>query len=99
MLKPIYDQLKDKNIANYVVFAKAADSKLYKEAAFTNQVEEAELNDAFLKGRLVICTDADNGVFEAAVKVAANKAYTMASTTVETTTTISMVEWAAKAAE
>lgn len=43
MLKPVYDQLKDKNIANYVVFAKAADSKLYREAAFTNQVEEAEL--------------------------------------------------------
>lgn len=98
MLKPIYDQSKDKNVANYVVFAKAADSKLYKEAAFTNQVEEAELNDAFLKGRLVVCLDAENGVYAVAVKVSANKAYTLAMTGVSPSEVMSFVEWAAKAA-
>lgn len=50
----LMDQWKDKNVANYFVFAKAADSKVYLEAAFTTQVKESELQDAFKKGRLVV---------------------------------------------
>lgn len=96
MLKPVYDQLKDKNIANYVVYADSTDSKLYDGVGTgKKQVEQAALLDAFLKGRLLICTDAENGVFEVAVKVSANKAYTMGTVS----TAVAFVEWAAKAAE
>lgn len=94
MLKPVYDQLKDKNIATYVVYAKAADSKLYKEAAFTNQVEEAELKDAFMKGRLLVDLGTSAGL-AAVVLVKANKATTLV---VGAQDAVTGKEWAAKAA-
>jgi len=48
------DQFKDKNVANFFVYAKAADSKIYLESTFTTQVKKAELQDAFRKGRLLV---------------------------------------------
>lgn len=50
----IFDDAKDKNVANIVVYAKSADNKIYLESAFTTQVKQAELEDAFNKGRLIV---------------------------------------------
>lgn len=93
----IYEQLKDLHIRNIVVFGKAEDSKLYKESTYKTQLKEEELQELFSKGMLLINTDDD--VYEVAVKVNANKAYTVTATTVESATTLSLTEWAAEAAE
>lgn len=53
-MKRLMDQFKDKNVASFFVYAKAADSKIYLESTFTTQVTEAQLNDAFMKGRLLV---------------------------------------------
>lgn len=98
MIKVIFDDAKDKNVANYVIFGDSEDGKLYySEGEGKVQVSQADLKDFFLKGRLLICVDSENGAYAEAVKVVGNKAYTMNSATVETVTTISMVEWAALA--
>ena len=53
-MNKIYEQLKDLHVRNYVVFGKAADNKIYYDAAYETQVTEADLKDAFLKGALLI---------------------------------------------
>lgn len=52
----IFDDAKDKNVANVVFYGDTTDNKLYLEAtgATKTQVKESELQDAFLKGRLII---------------------------------------------
>lgn len=90
----ILEHSKDEHVRAVVVFAKAEDSKLYVDNKFTTQLEEADLNELFLKGLLLICTDEENSVYEKAVKVSANKAYTMGTVS----TAIAFVEWSAKAA-
>lgn len=70
-LKHIYIDGNDKYVGNYLVFGKASDSKLYVDEAFTEQVSQADLQEAFLKGLLLIQVGTD--VFKP-VKVAANKA-------------------------
>lgn len=96
MLKKIYFNNKENECANFVVFANATDGKLYEEATFTNQVKQADLERIFAIGKLLINLGEDAGL-AIPVKVVANKAYTMNSATVETVTTVSMVEWAALA--
>lgn len=96
MLKKIYFNNKENECANFEVFANATDGKLYEDAAFTKQVKQADLERLFAIGKLLINLGEDAG-YAVAVKVVGNKAYTMNSTTVETTTTVSMVEWAALA--
>lgn len=98
MLKKIYFNNKENECASFLVYADSTDNKLYDSVGTgKKQITQEELNRAFLIDKLLICTDAENGVFEKPVRVSANKAYTMNSTTVETTTTVSMVEWAALA--
>lgn len=76
MLEKIYDQSKDLFVANYLIYGDSTDQKLYySDEEDKVQVSEADLKDAFLKGRLVICTS--EGVFEVAVKINGNKAYTV----------------------
>lgn len=70
-LKHIYIDGNDKYVGNYLVFGKASDSKLYVDEALTEQVSQADLQEAFLKGLLLI--QVGNDVFKP-VKVAANKA-------------------------
>ena len=70
-LEHIYIDGNDKYVGNYRVYGKSADSKLYVDAALTEQVSQADLQEAFLKGLLLI--QVGNDVFRP-VKVAANKA-------------------------
>lgn len=92
MLKHVFIDAKDKNVANFMVFGDSTDHKLYYSEGTTKvQVSKADLNDAFMKGMLIICTDSTNGVFEVPVKVSANKAYTMGTVS----TAIDFVEWEA----
>ena len=56
MLK-IYDDAKDKNIANYVCYVTSGDHNLYVDKECTIQVKQEEAEEAFLKGRLVIMND------------------------------------------
>lgn len=44
----------DKNVAAKIVYGKAADSKLYLEAAYTNQAPQSAVEDAFFKGLLLV---------------------------------------------
>ncbi|MBO7453230.1 MAG: hypothetical protein J6U54_23095 [Clostridiales bacterium] len=44
----------DKYVAAKIVYGKAADSKLYLEAAYTNQAPQADVEEAFLKNQLIV---------------------------------------------
>ena len=69
-LKPIYIDGNDKHVGKYVVFGKAADSKIYVDADFSEQVAAADALEAFKKGLLLVQVGTD--VFEP-VKVAGVK--------------------------
>ncbi len=92
-MERVFDDANDKNVASYVVYGKASDSKLYYSSADgADQVTEADLADIFAKGRVIIKSGTASF---AVVKVAANKAYTVD----EVSSAIALVEWSAKAAE
>lgn len=59
MLNKFYEQGKDLHVANYMAYGKTADHKLYADAAFKKTVTEAEIKDAFQKGRLIIIEGAN----------------------------------------
>ena len=71
-MKKIFDDAKDKNVANVVFYGDETDNKLYYEASGSTktQVTQADLEDAFKKGRLIVAVG-DN--MYTPVKVAANK--------------------------
>ena len=75
MLEIIYNDAKDEHVANFVVYGKAADSKLYYDAGCKTQVSKADAEDAFSKGRLLVKTA--TGI-SAAVGVAGAKVLTVA---------------------
>ena len=89
-MERIYDQAKDVHVATYVLYAKTADKKLYRESSYTTQVTKAELEDAFKKGRLLVF---DGTNYLVAISMANGKVKTvgMGASAVELT------EWAAKA--
>lgn len=60
----------DKYVAAKIVYGKAADSKIYLEAAFTNQAPQAEVEDAFMKGVLLVKV---GDAFFKPIKLAGNK--------------------------
>ena len=92
-MERVFDDANDKNVASYVVYGKASDSKLYYSAAEdADQVTEADLANFFAKGRLIVKVSTAS---YAVVKVAANKAYTVDLVS----GTVSVTEWSAKAAE
>lgn len=66
----LFDDAADKNVANYVVYAKAADSKIYVDSAFGTQVKQVELENAFNKGRLVVMV---GNIATAPIYISANK--------------------------
>lgn len=94
-MQAIYDDAKDKNIANYVFYGNTTDSKLYYSTAEdAEQVKEEDLLDAFQKGRAVVAVVGDDSTaYYAVTKVEGNKAYTL--DVVETVVTVT--EWAALA--
>ena len=59
MLNKLYEQGNDLHVANYMAYGKTADHKLYSDAAVKNTVTEAEIKDAFQKGRLIIVEGAN----------------------------------------
>ena len=91
-MERIYNEAKDQFVANFVAYGKAADSKLYYDAEYTNQVTKADAEDAFMKGRLLIKTTA--GVV-AATGIASNKVLTVAMS--GSPAALTGTEWAVKA--
>ena len=89
-MEKIFDHANDKNVASYVFYAKAADSKLYYEQAYTTQVSQVDLTDAYNKGRVIIVTA--TGRFTA-VSLAANVVKTIDIVA----TAVTLVSWAALA--
>lgn len=92
-MERVFDDANDKNVASYVVYGKASDSKLYDSTADdAKQITQEELANFFAKGRLIVKVSTAS---YAVVKVAANKAYTVDLVS----GTVSVTEWSAKAAE
>lgn len=91
-MKKIFIDASDKYVAAVVVYGKAADSKLYVDAEYTTQAEEAEVADAFIKNQLVVI---DDDVVLKPVKLDGNKVLTIDYAS----STVSATEWTAKAAE
>ncbi len=90
-MEKVFEQLKDLHVKNYVVFGKAADHKLYAEAAFTNQIEQAALEDMFAKGLVLIDLGEDGQAVPVSIK--ANKVVTVATVS----NAVALGEWSAKA--
>lgn len=92
-MERVFDDANDKNVASYVVYGKASDSKLYYSTAEdAKQVTEEDLANFFAKGRLIVKVSTAS---YAVVKVSANKAYTVD----EVSSAVALAEWSAKAAE
>lgn len=53
-MEKIYERFDDVNVRNFVVYGKAADSKLYYEPDYKTQVTQNDLENAFVKGALMI---------------------------------------------
>lgn len=91
--KRVFDDARDKNVANFVVYAKTSDSKLYYDLTATSpvQVTQADVEDAFAKGRLIVIDEDGTSLTPIAVK--GNKV----TTAKLVSTTLTATEWAAKA--
>lgn len=87
----IAENFEDMHIRSVVAFAHT-DSKLYMEAAHTNQMEQAVAEDLFKKGMLLV-KSGDN--FYKPVKMAAEKVYIMDVVS----SAVSMVELSTKATD
>lgn len=59
MLNKLYEQGKDLHVVNYVAYGKTADHKLYADEGYKETATKAEIEDAFVKGRLVIVEGAN----------------------------------------
>lgn len=53
-MEMIFQDAKDKYVTAAIVYGKAADGKLYTDAAFTTEATEAEVKDAFDKNVLMV---------------------------------------------
>lgn len=73
-MKKIFDDAKDKNVSNYVVYGKSADSKLYEESTYTTQCKQVDIEDAFRKGHLIVM---NGNVALVPVALSANKVTTV----------------------
>ena len=88
-LTKFYDQAKDQHVANFIVYGKTGDKKVYYESSYTTQVASADLEDAFKKGRLLVF---DGTNYLVPIVYAAGKVttFTMGASAVESVT------WTAK---
>lgn len=89
----VFDDARDKNVANFVVYAKTSDSKLYYDLTATTpvQVTQADIEDAFAKGRLIVVDEDGASLVPFAIK--ANKV----TTAKLVSSTLTATEWAAVA--
>lgn len=69
-MEKIFQDAKDKYVTAVVVYGKASDSKLYVDAEYSAQVDQAVVEDAFNKGVLMV--KVSTASFRP-VKVAGNK--------------------------
>lgn len=69
-MEMIFQDAKDKYVTAVVVFGNAEDNKLYIDAEFETQVDQAIIEDAFNKNVLMVKVD---GASFRPVKVDANK--------------------------
>lgn len=53
----IYQDANDKNVAAFVIYKKAAQTKAYADADCTVQLTTAQLKDAFIKGAVIKLED------------------------------------------
>lgn len=91
-MEMIFQDAKDKYVTAIVVYGKSADGKLYVDAEYSAQVEQAVVEDAFDKGVLMV--KVGTASFRP-VKVAANKV-----TVIDVVSgSVSATEFQAKAAE
>lgn len=93
-MKKIYEDANEQHVASVIVYGDTTDHKLYDKASGEDKVQitEEELQNLFLKKRLVISVGGDLFV---PVSVADNSAFTVA----EVSSAVSLVEWTAKAAD
>ena len=86
-----------KNVAAFVVYGDTADSKIYDgTGASKEQIAEADLVAAFKNGRVLVAIVGQSATdYLEVVKVSGNKA----STVDLESSTVTVTEWAAKAAE
>ena len=52
-MERIYEQAKDQNVAAFVIYGKASDTKAYVDSACTEQFKTSGLQDAFLKRAVI----------------------------------------------
>lgn len=85
-MEKVFQDAKDKYVAALVVYGKTADKKLYTNAAMTVQAVQAEVEEAFIKGVLVI---KEGTTYLAPVKVDGTKVITVSVAS----STVSGTEW------
>lgn len=83
-MNKIYEHSKDVHVKNYVVYGKTGDKKLYYEPEYKTQVSKADMEDAFLKGLLLI-DDGTNKLTPVAMTAATVTTVNAGSTAVEST--------------
>lgn len=96
-MEKIYMTADGKNVGAYVVYGDTTDSKLYDgTGASKTQIEEADLAAAFKNGRVLVAIVGQSATdYLEVVKLSGNKA----STVDLVSSTVTVTEWTAKAAE
>lgn len=89
-MKTIYENSKDQNIRKFVVYGKTADKKLYYESDFKTQVTQADAEDAFKKGMLLIMDTTT-------MLIPVSMASTTVKTVAEASSSVSLTSWTVKA--
>jgi hypothetical protein len=56
-MSKIFQDAKDKNVAAVLVYKKTNQTKAYKDAELTVQYTTSELQDAFVKGAIIVLED------------------------------------------
>ena len=89
-MKTIYENSKDQHIRKLVVYGKTADKKLYYESDFKTQVTQADAEDAFKKGMLLIMDTTT-------MLIPVSMASTTVKTVAEASSSVSLTSWTVKA--
>ena len=88
----VFENANDLHVRNYIVFGNTTDSKLYYDAAYTKEVPEVDLVDAFTKGALLINVDTSYFI---PISINGNVVKTIG----EVDDAVALVSFSAKAAE
>ena len=96
-MQKVYIDGDDKYVGSVIAYGDSTDSKLYDSttAATKKQITEEELVDAFKKGLLLIAVVGETTEYLKPISVSGNKAYTVG----ESSNTVAITEWSAKASE